>query len=213
VWRVTSEGAWRPVAYQAFSELSAASALAVFDDRLAVAGRSLGVVQQGGVTTLVRGSAAFYGARVRRLRFASDEHFFAVSDNGTVWSGRCRDQRCEVEWLGTGDDAAPLGTDAVLTFGAKGAVRMLTRARSGALEVLSAGRMDVFATLGAGLGAIDVDDQAIVMAGPPSDPELVRMALPPSTLEDFVRWASMRTNVSVQPGGAVVTGAVPLVLP
>lgn len=213
VWRATGAGEWRRIQYRAFSELSSGSALAVFNDRLAVAGRWLGVVQEGGLTTLTNGSAAFYGGRVSRLRFASDEHFFAASENGSVWGGFCRDQRCQVEWLGTGDDVAPLSTDAVLTFGAKGAVRMLMRARSGALEVFPAGRMDAFVRLGAGLGAIDVDDVAIVMAGPPSDPVLVRVALPPSTVDGFVRWVALRTNVSVQPGGAVVTGAVPTALP
>jgi hypothetical protein len=213
VWRATGDGEWRRIQYRAFSELSSGSALAVFSDRLAVAGRWLGVVQEGGLTTLTNGSAAFYGARIARLRFASVEHFFAASENGSVWGGFCRDQRCQVEWLGTGDDVAPLSTDAVLTFGAKGAVRMLMRARSGALEVFPAGRMDAFVRLGAGLGAIDVDDLAIVMAGPPNDPVLVRVALPPVTVDGFARWVAMRTNVTVQAGGAVVTGAVPTALP
>jgi hypothetical protein len=73
--------------------------------------------------------------------------------------------------------------------------------------------MDAFVRLGAGLGAIDVDDLAIVMAGPPNDPVLVRVALPPVTVDGFARWVAMRTNVTVQAGGAVVTGAVPTALP
>jgi serine/threonine protein kinase len=213
VWRAVGESEWRRINYRAFSELGGASALAVFNDRFAVSGRWLGVVQEGGLTTLANANTAFFADRIARLRFASSEHLFAAGESGSVWSGFCRDQRCQLEWLGTGDDVAPLTVDSALTFGAKGAVRLLLRGRAGALDVFPAGRMDAFARTGPGLGAIDADDLAIVMAGPASDPSLVRVELPPREVGAFTRWVALRTNVQVASGGTVVVGGVPLALP
>lgn len=213
VWRSVTPGEWRRVSYRAFSELSSATALAAYSDRLGVAGRWLGVVQQGALTTLANGSAAFFDARMSRLRFVDVDRLFGADERGSAWVAWCRDQRCRVEWLGLGDDLAPLGSDAAVTVGAKGAVRLLVRGRSGEFSVFAPGRIEGFGEMGPGQGAIDVDNASLVLAGPATSPTLVRIELPPSSPTAFARWVAARTNVSVGPGGNVQIGAPPSTLP
>jgi hypothetical protein len=51
--------------------------------------------------------------------------------------------------------------------------------------------------------AIAVDDDAITVAGPPTDPWLRRIALPPARNEAFATWVSRRTNVVIGADGAL----------
>ncbi len=212
-WRSIGRGEWRRISYRAFSELSSATALATNADRLGVAGRWLGVVQQGGLTTLANGHAAFFEGRVTRLRFATVDQLFAADDRGSAWFASCRDQRCRVEWVGRGDDVAPIARDAAVSVGEKGAVRLLVRGRSSELVVYPAGRLEGLGDMGRGQGAIDVDDNALVIAGPATAPTVLRIELPPQSPEAFARWVAARTNVSVTPGGNVQIGAPPTALP
>lgn len=213
-WRVIAPGGqWRRVNFRSFSELSGASAVATMDDQLAIAGRWLGVVQEGGLTTLANAGAAFFTDRVARLRFASAEELFAVTESSAVYWGRCREQRCQLEWIGEGDDLAPIAADAALTIGAKGGVRLLMRGRPGAIDVISPGRLPGFASMRRGASALDVDDIAVLVAGPADEPALARVSLPPGDLQGFSRWVAARTNVSVVAGANVTIGSIPAALP
>jgi hypothetical protein len=213
VWRRVSRGEWQRVAYRAFSELWGASALSVRRDRLAVAGRWLGLVQEGGLTTLASANASFFGERVARMRFSEDEQAVLTDESGSAWIATCREQRCRVEWFGEGDDIAPLGYDAAITVGARGAVRLLARGYTGRLTVFAPGRIEPLATLASGQGAVDFDDDAIVLAGPAVNPTVLRIALPPEDPQAFARWIALRTNMTVAPGGGLQFGAVPAALP
>ncbi len=212
-WLRVTSGGWTSMGYRSFSELSSPTALALAGTRLTAAARWLGVVQAGGITTLAHAPSAFFDSQVHWLRFSTAPNSIAADRRGTLWLNLCEDDRCTVEWLGTGDVPVPIANASAIALQDGLGVSLHERGRVTATPVLAPGRLRALEGVSHEQCALSVDVESLTITGPASRPIVLQLQWPPDDVTAFVRWVAHRTNVRVAQSGELVVDPLPAVLP
>ena len=197
--------AWPTVAFRWFGELAQPTALGVASDCFAIAARRFGVLGRGGQMTFADAPSEFYGRHVRDVRIVGERNIVAADDQCDAWRVRCFGIRCEIERAavrGTACRIAVAGDDALVTLSPSAGLRTTVHGVGDFGPLLSSERVR-----GRGASAVDavalaVGDDALVLAGAPWRPYVIRFELPPATVERFAAWVLERVNVEVIRGEA-----------
>ncbi|MEI8254710.1 MAG: hypothetical protein WCJ30_03470, partial [Deltaproteobacteria bacterium] len=199
VWRDLSRAGWPTIPTQAFRELEDVEALAADGARVLIAGSRLGVATSG-AATLAGAPVAFYASATTSARFDAQGDAWLTDATCRAWRARCDRNDCTVARIAATEPACTLTPVNHGGWIAAGLARTIAvSAYSGAeagIVALGARRE------GSAPAAIAIDDDAITVVGPPADPWLQRIPLPPADVSRFSAWVAARTNVVIRADGA-----------
>ncbi len=199
VWRDLSHAGWPGIPMRAFRELEDVEALAAAGDRVLIAGTRIGVATRG-AATLAEAPEAFYASAATSARFDDAGDAWLTDASCHAWRARCDRNDCAVTRVATSDLACaltPVNGGGWIAAGLTQTLALSDRSGAEAGIVALGARRD-----GTPPVAIAVDDDAITVAGPPADPWLRRIPLPPADATRFAAWVAARTNVVVRADGA-----------
>jgi hypothetical protein len=184
---------------RAFHELDDADAVGVGSNRVVIAASRLGFATSG-ATAFAEAPIEFYASPVTAIHVDGDGAALITNEACEAWLAQCVGGDCGVGRLSTSGQACNAATvDRGVWVGAgfTRTVSIFDRARGAVGVIALASRRE-----GSLPVAEDVDQDAIVIAGPPSDPWLRRVALPPTDATSFASWVAARTNVVIDAHGA-----------
>ena len=200
-WLDLSAEHWPAISTRAFHELEAADALATREDEFVVAASRLGFVTSA-TAAFANAPPAFYARHILEAEYAGPHRALLVDDHCAVWQSECTNTQCAADILvpeGHGCTVARVDANFTITTFPIPLLGLNDR-RHGETGVL----LYTVDRGGSTPAGIAIDDDAIVIAGPPIDPWLRRIALPPREPDAFDRWVAERTNATIGPYGGVV---------